>query len=425
MSSRQNLFLLLALSFIIYSQSFSQRKVDIKKLRSNFVLEDIKKDYYQNIISEIKSTFKTDINKQSVASWKRAFSNAESLFLFEEDVLSAIRKSLDIPLDKYIKLQRATLEIAYSTENNTFEKRVNEIFLSTKDKTSYAIATNYLLKANYLDRVRSFYINNLKEKFISWENNPILKSLLFDLSNSKKFDNMPSMVELLQHSFQKGKTIIYSLYRKDRNFPGITIIKNPDGSFVKNDDGTIFNIPQLAISFSNLPGYIPNGNTPEGIYSIIGKYISPTQTIGPTPNVLVRSPFEVSPEIFFHNKNEYENFKKEDYTNLLPKTWQNYFPIYQSYYAGKYGRRLIIMHGSTDDLDYYKKKSYYPLSPTRGCLSSKEIWNSLNGKCVESDQAKLINAFYLTKQLKGFLVVVEIDDKNRPVTIEEINKILP
>ncbi|MCP4970531.1 MAG: hypothetical protein GY932_08060 [Arcobacter sp.] len=395
-------------------------------MRSNFVLEDNKKDYYQNIISEIKSTFKTEIDKHSAANWKRAFSNAESLFLFDEDVITAIRKSLSVPVDKYLKLQRATLEIAYSTEKNTFAKVINKIFLSTKDKTSYAIATNYLLRANYLEREIFFYTNNMQSKFISWGQSSILKNLYFDLSNSKseKFEKMPSLVELLQHPFQKGKTIIYSLHRKNRNYPGMTIIKKPDGTFVKNSDGTIFNIPQLAVSFSNLPGYIPNGNTPEGVYSIIGKYISPTQTIGPTPNVLVRSPFEVKPEIFFHNKSEHKYFAKENYTNLLPKTWQNYFPIFQSYYAGKYGRRLIIMHGSTDDLNYYKNKSYYPLSPTRGCLSSKEIWNEQDGKCIESDQAKLINAFYSTKKLKGFLVVIEIDDKTKPVTIDELKKLL-
>ena len=100
MTSRQKFQLLFALIFIIYSQSFSQRKVDITKLKSNFVIEDNKKDYYQNIISEIKSTFRTDINKHSVANWKRAFGNSESLFLFDENVITAIKKSLGVPIEE-------------------------------------------------------------------------------------------------------------------------------------------------------------------------------------------------------------------------------------------------------------------------------------------------------------------------------------
>ncbi len=167
---------------------------------------------------------------------------------------------------------------------------------------------------------------------------------------------------------------------------------------------------------------MPNGNTPQGIYSIVGVYISPTETIGPTPNILVRSPFEVRTEIFYHNKNSVSNWNQIDYENLLPDTWKNYEPIYQSYKAGKIGRKLIIMHGSTDETKFFKEFPYYPLTPTKGCLSSKEIWSELNGKCIESDQVQLINAFRSAKQKKGFLVVIELDDQNKPISLNEIEK---
>ncbi|MCB9250329.1 MAG: hypothetical protein H6613_18150 [Ignavibacteriales bacterium] len=78
------------------------------------------------------------------------------------------------------------------------------------------------------------------------------------------------------------------------------------------------------------------------------------------------------------------------------------------------------MHGSTDELKFFSKKPYYPLTSTRGCLSSKEIWDTESGKCLESDQVKLINAFNSTKQKKGFLVILEINDKQENVTLEEI-----
>jgi len=422
MTSKLKIGLFVLITFLFFINTFSQKKVNIKKLRSKFVLEKNQTEYYKNIILNIFTTFKTKINKETAIKWKQALNDAESLFLNDNRIIKGIHKSLNQEPDKYIKLQHATLSISYSIDINIFSKSIYKIFISTTDKVSYAIATNYLLRANYLQKGNNFYLNNLKSKFRNWKKNSILKNLYFDLTNPNKFKSLPPLTELLQHPFQKGTTIIYSLHRKNRNFPGLTIIKKPDGTFVKNNDGTIFSIPQLAISFSNLPDYIPNGNTPEGIYSIIGTYISPTKTIGPTPNVLTRSPFEVLPKIFFHKKNKYKKFSKEDYKNLLPSSWQNYFPIYQSFYAGKSGRKLIIMHGSTDDLEYYKQQSYYPMSPTRGCLSSKEIWDEETGKCLESDQAKLINSFYSTKKLKGFLVVIEIDDKNAAVTIEDIKK---
>ena len=82
------------------------------------------------------------------------------------------------------------------------------------------------------------------------------------------------------------------------------------------------------------------------------------------------------------------------------------------------------MHGSTDETKYFKDFPYFPLTPTRGCLSSKEIWSDETGFCIESDQVNLINAYKSTKRKKGFLVVIEIDNKEEPIKIEEIERFL-
>jgi hypothetical protein len=424
MKINKTLFLLFL--FFISGSSFAQRLVKQNKLRSKFVLEKNKNEYYTKLTSSIYKTLQKSITASTEKEWRKALIYSESLFLKDTKIFTGIKKALSIKIDKFVKLQRAALEVAYASDQNKFTSRINKIFKNTKDITSYAISVNYLLRENTNNYTNKFFLNNLKKRFSNWEENPTLISLNYYLENStaKILTDEPPLKDLLTHSFQKGKTIIYTFLRKNRNYPGITIIKKPDGKFVKNKNGSLFYIPQLAISFSNLPGYIPNGNTPTGIYSVVGTYISPTESIGPTPNILVRSPFEVSPEIFFHKKNKYKKFSEIDYKNLLPKSWQGYFPIYQSFYSGKTGRKLIIIHGSTDDLSYYKNLPYYPMSPTRGCLSSKEIWDSKTGKCLESDQVKLINAFRSTKQNKGFLVVIEIDNKQNAVTIDEIKNIL-
>jgi len=399
----------------------AQKEIKISNLKSNFVLKENKDRYYKNLIEKIESTFKSNI-KINLFEWSQALKDAESILLKDDFVKIAVGKSLSLPIDKHIKLQRTVLGTAYALFKVEFQKQINNLFLKTKDKLSYAISVNYLTRSNYEKRNRIFYLNDLKSRFKDYQQNSLLNNLLYDLNNpaNQKFNQQPNIKDLLTHKFQKGKTIVYSFHRRNRLYPGITVIKKPDGSFVKNSDSSIFNIPQLAVSYSNLPGYISNGNTPEGIYSIIGWYISPTETIGPTPNLLVRSPFEVSPEIFFHKRNEYNKWNINDYSNLLPDSWKNYFPIYQSFYAGKSGRKLIIIHGSTDELNYFRDQLYFPLTPTRGCLSSSEIWSEENGECLESDQAKLIIAFKSTRQKKGFLVVVELDNKEKPISINEI-----
>jgi hypothetical protein len=136
---------------------------------------------------------------------------------------------------------------------------------------------------------------------------------------------------------------------------------------------------------------------------------------------LVRTPFEVSTGIFYHGIVRNTSWDLEDYKSLLPESWQSFDPIFNSFNAGKIGRRLIIVHGSTDETEYFSDKIYYPLIPTRGCLSSKEIWDN-SGKLIESDQVKLINAFRSAGSINGFLVVIEIDDNNAPVNIEDIEQ---
>ncbi len=407
------LILFLAASSLV----FAQKKINKENLQSNFSKSENKKIYYSNLVKNISTTFNKDI-KSNFSKWNKALRDAQSILLKNNDVKNGLEKIFALKIDKHLKLQRTALEIAYTLFTTEFTEEIQRINRITKDKISFVISSHYLLKNNF---TADFILGNVKKHFNNYKKNDIIESLLNDLTKKNDPLKLPNITELLTHQFQKGETIFYSFHRKNRNYPGITVIKKPNGEFVKNSNGTIFYIRQLALSLSNLPGYIPNGNTPEGIYSIVGKYISPTKTIGPTPNVLVRSPFEVSTKIFFHNKNKNKKWSLEDYQNLLPDSWKGYSPIYESFYAGRTGRKVIIIHGSTDELKYFRDKPYYPHTPTLGCMSSIEIWNK-KGKIIRSDQADLINAFLSTKESKGFLVVVNIDDKEKPVEIDEIKK---
>ncbi|MBK8947031.1 MAG: hypothetical protein IPM32_17425 [Ignavibacteriae bacterium] len=415
--TRVNLVILILLFGI--NLSYSQKYLKVENFKSEFAKKVNKEKYYKNLISEIDKTL-SNLNEIDEKKWIAVFTNSQSIFYKSKIVKTAIENILTNLKDKNFKLQRSALETAFALYLNDFNDEIEELIKFTNDEISFAIAINYLLKSGNSNSVfRNKYLSLLKNKFPEFNKNIILSNLYNELELTKS-ESIPSIKDLLNHTFQKGKTIIYSIHRKNRKFHGITIIKKPDGNFSENKDGTIFYIPQLALSYSNLPYYLPNGNTPQGIYSVIGIYVSPTETIGPSPNILSRIPFEVSPEKFYHSANMKNVWSEENYTNLLPKSWQQYSPIYQSYHAGKIGRKLIIIHGSTDEINYYKNEPYFPLTPTQGCLSSKENWDEGNGKCSESDQIKLINAFNSTKQKKGFLVVFEIDDKEKPVTIEEI-----
>jgi hypothetical protein len=92
----------------------------------------------------------------------------------------------------------------------------------------------------------------------------------------------------------------------------------------------------------------------------------------------------------------------------------------ESFYAGKAGRTEIIAHGTTIDPGYFKGMPFYPLTPTQGCLSTKEIWSETTGRILESDQQKLSNAISKAGGPSGYAIVINLDDREEPVSINDI-----
>jgi hypothetical protein len=135
-------------------------------------------------------------------------------------------------------------------------------------------------------------------------------------------------------------------------------------------------------------------------------------------------PFEATPAIFF-NDSSYAglHWSKELYKKLLPSAWQSYRPIYESYDAGAIGRSEIIMHGTTINPNYYKKQPYFPQTPSMGCLCSYEEWDS-GGQVIKSNQQEIVNALNAIGAQKGFVVVINLDDKKEPVSVREITSYL-
>ena len=228
---------------------------------------------------------------------------------------------------------------------------------------------------------------------------------------------------MFEKDFLNGNTVMYSIQRKDRNYAGIVLIRDKNGNFITDSTGQIFHIPQLARSITNLPFYLHYGNTPQGIFLMHNFQVSMSSFIGPTPNVQLSMPAENSVKMFLRDSSITDSAWNIDYyKKLIPFSLQNYFPLYQSYYASLAGRTEIIAHGTTIDPSYYADQSYYPLTPTEGCLCTKEVWN---GKRIESDQQKLVNALLKAGGAEGYCVVIEIDDKKSPVTLNEVMPFLP
>jgi hypothetical protein len=255
--------------------------------------------------------------------------------------------------------------------------------------------------------------------------NPILYMLQIHISEQNKkgfFLSKDLLKELFSNKFLPGETVMYSLQRKNRDYPGLVIIREKNGNFISDSNGNIFNVPQLARSITNLPCYLTNGNTPQGIFVMHGFDVSMSSFIGPTANVQLSMPVETSLQHFFNDSTIADTVWNMDYyKKLVPEDLTNYLPLYYSYYAGLAGRTEIIAHGTTIDPNIYANKPYFPLTPTQGCLCAKEIWN---GKRLESDQQKLVNALLKAGGANGYCVVIELDDTQSAVTLEDVRQFI-
>jgi hypothetical protein len=317
--------------------------------------------------------------------------------------------------------QRAALELLYSNYPGKYYDPVKFLLMQTSDPKIFAMCAVYMLNSSKGSGDVNFLAVKTKQQLAAAPENPILLQLLYQLENFSRPLLKPGIETLLSKNYLPGHTIVYSFQRKNRDYPGIVMVRDASGRFVMDSSGMFFSVPQLARSLSNLPGYLSNGNTPEGIFRMKGYDVSTNGFIGPTVNVQLTMPFEKTPGHFYADSTITDtSWNIAYYRNLLPKNLKDHYPMYQSYYAGKAGRTEIIIHGTTVSPAYYTSQPYYPLTPTMGCLTSKEIWNEDTGQRLESDQQKLINALIKAGGPQGYAIVINIDDEQRPVALYDI-----
>jgi hypothetical protein len=373
----------------------------------------------KNTITKNLSTPLTDSTEEK---WQEAF-DAMEVFNFKTPFTDQKMKiAFDSVALRSVSFQRSLLEVAYTIYPGQFILQTQSLLDKTFDPKIFAMCSEYLLQQKKDGVLKNNISKKLFERFgDSAFAHPILHMLLSRLEapepNAGAFTKK-MISEILNKNFLPGQIVMYSFQRKNRDFPGMVLIRNAYGNFITDSLGNYFHIPQLARSISNLPGYLSNGNTPQGIYKMYGFEISMSSFIGPTANVQMGMPVEISLQKFFNDSSITDSVWTIDYyRRVLPKKLYDYAPLYESFYAGLAGRSEIIAHGTTLDPNLYSNKLYYPLTPTQGCLCTKEIWN---GRRLESDQQKLVNGLLKAGGAKGYVVVIEIDDKQQPVTINDL-----
>ena len=375
---------------------------------------------YKSLVNKaITKNLSYPLSDSTEENWIEAFNAIELIHYKSPWTENRIHEGFEMVEKRSDDFQRALLEMVFSNYPSTFSKEIKQLLNSAVSERVFAMSTEYLA-ATQTSALPELKIK-AKQRLLMDKENAIIKALCYRLDNYTKKNTLPSSREILHQPFFQNAVVVYSFQRKNRDYPGLVIVRDSAGNFVKGLYTDIFYVPQLARSISNLPCYISNGNTPQGIFRMFGFAVSGSNFIGPTPNIQLTMPVETSIQHFMNDSTIIDTVWTDNwYKKLLPPQWKSYAPCYESYYAGSAGRTEIIAHGTTINPAYYKGQPYYPLTPTMGCLCTKEIWNEEDGKRIISDQQQLVNAIQQAGGANGYYIVIELNDEQRPVTIDDI-----
>ena len=384
--------------------------------------------YHRLTRTAILGSLGEPLNDSTEDQWEGAFDAMEIIRYQNPYVKPRLEVAFDSLQARTPDFQRALLELVYTNFPKSFQTRVSQFIQHATLPKLFAMCAEYLVR-QHPDPAYKRSLNALMQARFkdSCQTSPILISLSGRLQPHSTPQQPLSKAQLLQKvfspDFMPRQIVMYSFQRKDRDYPGLVLVRKADGSFVRDSLGQIFSVPQLARSITNLPGYLTNGNTPQGIFKMYGFGVSQSNFIGPTVNVQLGMPVELGVGKFFEDSLTTDTvWTLKKYESLLPKSLQDYAPFYESYYAGLAGRTEIIAHGTTIDPSYYRGTPYYPLTPTDGCLCTREIWNGIR---LQSDQQQLVNALLQAGGASGYCIVLQLDDQKAPVRLKELLPYLP
>ena len=375
------------------------------------------KDYRNLVNNSINRNLALPLTDSTEENWQDAFNAMELINYRSAAVDTKIRSAFNAVEKRSTEFKRAFLELIYTNYPKEFIPQMVLFLKQTSNTKLFAMCAEYLFMNNQKEKYRKLLLERMNE--IVAANADEKDNPFFTVLQNKLKQNTfirPQLNGFFENNFLQHEIVLYSFQRKNRNYPGLVMVRGKDGNFVKETSGNYFAVPQLARSITNMPGYLTNGNTPQGIFKMTGFDVSKGSFIGPTTNIQMVLPFEKSDEV----ADSITQWLGNNYLLLLPNAWKNYYPVYEAYYAGKTGRTAIIAHGTTVDPDYYKTKNYYPLTPTLGCLCTKEIWSAVDGKRMQSDQQKLVDVLKAAGGANGYCVVIEIDDRQKPVSLNDI-----
>ncbi|HEY9859369.1 MAG TPA: hypothetical protein V6D16_07680 [Candidatus Obscuribacterales bacterium] len=310
------------------------------------------------------------------------------------------------------------LYLHFPARYGSLESSFRQTIERSSDPQWVAMALSVLAEGSLPSEELQSLSDRVQQRFPRWSQNVFLQTTLRDVAERVNPPAMPPLRDLLQWSIAPQQLHLYVLCPRDRGLLCRAVLKDASGRFVRQA-GQLWSAPLLSRSLHDLAWNFERGETPQGIYRIEGVVSQPDfdffGAYGQFALVKLFVPFESGVRSFLPAQKGRFAGNLAAYQALLPPSWRNYFPIQQTYWAGKAGRSLFRIHGSGEATNFFSGKERYPASaswnPTIGCLSALEIYDE-SGRLQQADMPKILDALTTAggKNFSGYMIVVEVPD---------------
>lgn len=385
--------------------------------------------FYKNVVNNtIGKKLSKPLSTQTAEDWGNAFAAIELLNYQQPWIRNSFQTGADSLLRMDADFQRSWLELVYSRAERGFEQPVRRLMEQTPEISIMAFCCEYLLQQDAsTNNKKALYdwVNRQSTRFSTFSEAAIFHALMNRLQETTATPTRKMLAAFTPPDYLPKQVLVMSCQRKNRNYPGLVLIRDTAGHWLKDSTGKLFTLPQLARSLGNMPGYLRNGNTPQGLFRMKGMANSKSFFIGPSPNIQLMMPVESSVQHFLQDSTILDSiFTRNLYAQLLPEKLRKDESLYESYDAGAAGRTEIIAHGTAVDPKFYVGQPFYPFTPTAGCLATIEWWND-EGYRRYSDQQVLADAIIKAGGANGYLLLLELDDREAPVTEKDLLEYAP
>ena len=204
----------------------------------------------------VKQTLAQAPGPQSLAQLPAAAS-AIALFNMESSqALPALLAALDTLAQQPANYQREVLSAAHTLYWKESASRVRPLLAQITTPREFAIAAYVLLRAEDSAQTRAYIRAQLDAVFPTLLQEPRLVALAQRLiaTPEQEVAQRPPLVDLLRAPLRPGLPVVFSFQRSNRVQHGMAMVRGSDGRFVRNADGSYFNIAHMTLAMTEGDG---------------------------------------------------------------------------------------------------------------------------------------------------------------------------